>query len=175
MREGLAAGVIAAGLLLAGCSSGATPTDQPDAPNRAAPPKSLSTSDPCALLTEDQRKTLSLDQEPKPTDQNGKQGCEYGSGTPGGPGWSAFAAVDGTTTYQQFAEANRGAQQLDIAGYPTAKVNDTTGCTLVVDAADTGTLRVSALVRPGAPIEVGGSCDAATKVVEEALKTLPPA
>ncbi|MER7014140.1 DUF3558 domain-containing protein [Saccharopolyspora sp. NPDC000359] len=175
MREGLAAGVIAVGLLLAGCSSGATPTDQPDAPDRAAPAKSLSTSDPCALLTDDQRQALSLDQEPKPADRDGKQGCEYGSGTPDGPGWSAFAAVDTATTYQQFTGDNQGAQLLDVAGYPTAKVNDPSGCTLVVDAADSGTLRVSALVRPGAPVEVGGSCDAATRVVEEALKTLPSA
>ncbi|MER5390966.1 DUF3558 domain-containing protein [Saccharopolyspora sp. NPDC002686] len=171
MREGLAATAIAAGLLLAGCSSGATPPTQPELPHRAAPQKSLTASDPCALLTADQLKSLALDQEPKPIDQ----GCEFGAGAPDGPGWKAFAAADEHGTYTQFVEANQGAQRLEIGGYPAAKVNDATGCTLVLDAADTGSLRVTALVRPGAPIEVGSSCDAATKVAEEALKTLPSA
>ena len=173
MREGL--GLIAVGLVLAACSSGAPPAEEPEGPHRAAPAKSLTASDPCALLTEEQRNALALDQAPAPTERDGVRGCEYGSGAPDGPGWSAFVAADPTGTYQQFADAHQGAQQLDIAGYPVAKVNDTTGCTLVVDAADTGSLRVTALVRPGAPIEVGGSCDAATKVVEATLLTLPTA
>lgn len=175
MRKGLAAGVIAAGLLLAGCSSGATPADAPDAPGRAAPQKTLPTSEPCAVLTEDQLKTLVLDQEPKQAEQNGKQGCEFRSGAQGTPGWSVFVAADATGTYQQFVEANQGAQELPVAGYPSAIVNDETGCHMAVDVTDTGSLKLTALVGPGAPIEVGGSCDAAAKVAEAVLQTLPSA
>ncbi|RKT86623.1 Protein of unknown function [Saccharopolyspora antimicrobica] len=175
MREGLAAGVIVAGLLLAGCSSGATPADQPDAPGRSAPQKTLPTSDPCAVLTEEQLKTLVLDQEPKQAEQNGKQGCEFRSGAPGAPGWSVFVAADPTGTYQQFVQANQGAQELPIAGYPSAIVNDETGCHLTMDVTDAGSLKLTALVGPGAPLEVGGSCDAAAKVAESVLQNLPSA
>ncbi|MDA3630212.1 DUF3558 domain-containing protein [Saccharopolyspora sp. WRP15-2] len=175
MREGLAATAIAAGLLLAGCSSGATPPTQPELPQRAAPQKSLTASDPCTLLTADQLKALALEQEPKQVDQDGYKGCEFGSGTPDGPGWTAFAAADENRTFQQFAEQHKGAQQLDVAFYPTAKVNDEKGCTLALDVSDTGTLLVRALVRPGAPIEVGGGCEAAIRVAEEIIQTLPDA
>ncbi|MDA3650182.1 DUF3558 domain-containing protein [Saccharopolyspora indica] len=171
MREGLAAGVIVAGLLLAGCSSGATPADQPGAPGRSAPQKTLPTSDPCAVLTEEQLKTLVLDQEPKQAEQNGLQGCEFRSGG----GWSVFVAADAAGTYQQFVEANQGAQELPLAGYPSAIVNDETGCHLTMDVADAGSLKLTALVGPGAPLEVGGSCDAAAKVAESVLQNLPSA
>ncbi|MEU6261606.1 DUF3558 domain-containing protein [Saccharopolyspora shandongensis] len=174
MRKELAAGAVAAGLLLTGCSTGAAPADQPpNGSNRAAAAKSLEVSDPCSLVAPEQAKELGLDQEPKPADSGGKPGCRYESGTPGGPGWSVFVAADAKRTFQQFTEAEPKAQKLDIGGYPAAKVNDPSGCTLVVDVADSGSLLVSALVRSGAPIAVGTSCDAAKRTTEAALKTLP--
>ncbi|MEV0087970.1 DUF3558 domain-containing protein [Saccharopolyspora sp. NPDC050642] len=176
MRKGIAAGAIATGLLLAGCSSGATPAEQPpNGSTRTATAKSLEAGDPCSLLTSDQAKTLGLEQEPKPGENAGKPGCQYESGAPGGPGWGVFVAADPERTFQQFTEAQPRAQKLDVGGYPAAKVNDATGCTFVVDVADAGSLLVSALVRSGAPIEVGTSCDAAKRTTEAALQALPAA
>ncbi|MGW5647156.1 DUF3558 domain-containing protein [Saccharopolyspora sp. NPDC003752] len=176
MRKELAAGAVAAGLLLTGCSTGAAPTDQPpNGSTRTATAKSLEVGDPCSLLTSDQARTLGLDQEPKPGENAGKPGCQYESGTPGGPGWGVFVAADRERTFQQFTEAQPRAQKLDVGGYPAAKVNDATGCTFVVDVADAGSLLVSALVRSGAPIEVGTSCDAAKRTTEAALQALPAA
>ncbi|MCI2423919.1 DUF3558 domain-containing protein [Saccharopolyspora sp. K220] len=176
MRNELAACVIAAGLLLAGCSTGETSADPP--PNdsaRTAAAKSLDVADRCSLLAEDQARALGLDQAPKPGNTNGKAGCQYEAGTPGGPGWSAFVAADTQRTFLQFIGAELGSQRLDLGGYPTAKVNNASGCTFVVDVADTGSLLVTALVRSGAPIEVGTSCDAAKRVAEAAIQNLPAA
>ncbi|MGP4020023.1 DUF3558 family protein [Saccharopolyspora sp. 5N708] len=176
MGKGLAAGAIAAGLLLAGCSSGAAPDDPPPTGSaRTATAKSIAVADPCTLLSADQATSLGLDQQPKPGAADGKAGCQYEAGTPGGPGWSAFVAADPQRTFPQFIGAELGADRLDLGGYPTAKVNGASGCTFVVDVADTGSLLVTALVRSGAPIEVGGSCDAAQRVTEAALQNLPAA
>lgn len=163
MRTGLAAGVIATGLLLAGCGSGA---------DSGATPKQLSpqVEDRCSLLTDEQAKTLGLDKPSKPGVSNGVAGCQYDAGT-----WSVFAAANPQLTFEQFTQAEQGAQRVTVGGYQAAKINNAGGCTLVVDISDHGSLMTSALVRAGAPSTAGTSCDAATRAAEASLQNLKPA
>ncbi|GAA0515341.1 hypothetical protein GCM10011581_49160 [Saccharopolyspora subtropica] len=161
MPRRLAIGVVLTGLLLGGCSSQAA-----EQPARTAPAKSLDVN-ACHLLTPTQRHTLGLDQPPKPEGPT----CHFEASA----NWAASVAVDTQRPFAAFTAAQPRAQRLDLAGYPAAKVNNAHGCTIVVDVADEGTLRVEALVRQGAPTAVGTSCDAARRITEATLHTLPTA
>lgn len=185
MRSSLAVSAVLAGFLLAGCGSGAdgalpeqtgTPAPEPTAeePARTAPAKSVAVADQCSLLTPDQLSALGFDQQPRARESQGVPGCQFEAGEPGSPGWGAFVAAD-QRTMQDFLAAGRGAVQGDLGGYPTAQVDNGSGCLLSIDVSDSGSLFVNAIVRPGADPEVGSGCDAATRVAEAAIANLPNA
>ncbi|GAA4618368.1 hypothetical protein GCM10023108_38960 [Saccharopolyspora hordei] len=187
MRKALVAGLASAGLLLAGCgsegddggSTDGTSEPTPSAPatqsSRSGPAKSVNLPDPCAVLTQEQRQSLGIDQPATPSESNGKQGCDISSGEAGsGRGWTGTIAADPSRTMQQFASSGTGAQQIELAGYPAAQVDNGSGCMLAVDVSDTGSLFVNLIVRPGGGEQVR-ACEQAAKIAEVAVQNLPNA
>lgn len=187
LRKALVAGVAVTGLFLAGCGSQGSGPDSgentseptPSAPatqsSRSGPAKSLSLPDPCAVLNGEQRQSLGIDQPAVPEESNGKQGCDISSGEAGsGAGWTGIVAADPSRTMQQFAGSGVGSQEVEIAGYPAAQVDNKSGCMLAVDVSDTGSLFVNLIVRPGGDEQIR-ACEQAAKIAEVAVQNLPNA
>ncbi|MGW3472399.1 DUF3558 domain-containing protein [Saccharopolyspora sp. NPDC000995] len=187
LRKALVIGAAAASFVLTGCSGGGTqappvgggaessspPPSSQSA--RSAPAKSLGLSDPCAILTAAQRQSLGIDQRPEPEESNGKPGCGFAAGEAGSSdGWTGFVAADPRRTMKQFASSGSGAHEIELAGYPTAQVNNSSGCMLAIDVSDSGSLFINLIVRPGSPME-SQACDKAAKIAEAAVQNLPNA
>lgn len=185
LRSGLVLSTVLAGVLLAGCGSGAGTTPTPTAPgteppagetSSAYPPrtsgaKSLEIGDQCSMVTAEQATALGADQAPKVGESNGKPGCDYLQGEAGG-GFMVFVAANKAETMQKFANARKSkVQMMDIGGYPTAQVGDDKSCLLSVDVADQGSLYINTLVSNGQH----DPCDLSKRFAETALQNLPNA
>ena len=179
-------GVLLAGLVTAGCgSSGGSPeagapAPQPvdDAPksDRKAPAKTTDIADKCGVLTQQQQQEFGFTEPPEQDESNGNQGCQYQAGELGHPGWGAFVAVSGKSSFDKEVKkhGSAGAEKKELAGYPVAEVKSSSGCVLYADVADKGYL-ISNLGENSATRSGIDLCQQAEKVTEAALQNVPNA
>lgn len=189
MRKGFAAGVVALGLLAAGCGAGAqtpqpatggqtapAPTSAAAGPKRTGPAKSLNVADKCSVVTQQQWQGLGADQTPRARDSNGQSGCTYQKGAAGTTGWSVFiSAAQGTTYQEETGQRGKPAAsgQLD-GGYPFAAYPVATGCVLFADVSDQGHLIAN--TARNSPDDPGVDlCQQAQKFAQAAVQSLPNA
>ncbi|MFB9567852.1 DUF3558 domain-containing protein [Saccharopolyspora hordei] len=173
--------------MAAGCGGEASPpagsTDTaPPAPEtskpqsaRTGPAKAVEVADKCSIVTEQQATALGADQPLRERDSNGQLGCTYQKGKAGTPGWSAFVAVDGGSTFTAEVEArNEPTKKGEVAGYPIAGYDSGRGCVLYADVSDQGYLIVN-IARTSTADPGIDMCQQAEKFAEAAIQNLPNA
>lgn len=169
MRHKLAATAAALTVVaLTGCGGNADSAG--DSSDNTASGKALDVQDNCSLLTEQQRTELELVRPPEERESNGKPGCQYQSAEMGG--WGAFVAADPSRTKKDFTVTASEVEDIRIAGFPTAKVDNGSGCMLVVGVSTEGSLFVQTSTAMGTAT---GTCPQAEKVAEAAVQNLPDA
>lgn len=186
LRKGLVAGAILSSLFLAGCGGGANPPAETSAPapteetstaqsNRTGPVKLVDVADKCSIVTEQQAAKLGADQPAMQEESDGQTGCTYQKGKAGTPGWSAFVAADGESTFSEEVEASgQPTKTGEVAGYPVAGFDSGRGCVLVADVSDKGHLMVNIVWTSTADPGID-MCLQAEKFAEAAVQNLPSA
>ncbi|WP_461153944.1 DUF3558 domain-containing protein [Saccharopolyspora tripterygii] len=170
---------------VSGCGGGSAETPAPEPPAsetpaqpptpRAGPAKATEIADKCAIVTEEQWKSLGTDQKPRQRDSNGRTGCQYQKGEAGAPGWGAFVAVSGERSYDE--EIQRRVEPTgtaDLGGYPATEYRTSGGCLLVANISDKGFLLVNS-VPTGAQDPGVDLCQQVRQFGQTAIQNLPNA
>ncbi|MFI0466077.1 DUF3558 domain-containing protein [Saccharopolyspora sp. 5N102] len=188
-RKALMVGAALLGLVLAGCGGPAedppsdgqettgqsTATQEPVTPPRTGPAKAAEIASKCSIVAESQWKSLGADEEPRERTSNGLAGCQYQKGKAGTAGWGVFVAVSGNASFDEEVGKRRDPNKIaDLAGYPAAAYQESTGCVLYVNISDKGFL-ISNIAKTSTADPGVDMCQQAEKFAEAAIQNLPNA